>query len=261
MFGEFLESLTAKGRFCFDIPELANASGKSEGAVRNALHRLKSAGKVAMPVRGFYVYLPPEYRALGCLPPDQFIPQLMERAKEPYYAALLSAALYHGAAHQQPQEFQVIVAKPRKPIRCGKVRVRFVVRHNVEEMPVIMRNTQRGQIRVSSPETTAFDLAGYPKPVGGLSSAATVIAALAEKLDPKLLAEAAKLSPIAWAQRLGYILEFVKAKGKAKGLAEYVDENKPVPSALIAGKSIKGAEKNSRWRLYMNGSLEVDFDT
>jgi hypothetical protein len=28
-----------------------------------------------------------------------------------YYAGLLSAAQYHGAAHHRPQEFQIVVAK------------------------------------------------------------------------------------------------------------------------------------------------------
>ena len=45
-----------------------------------------------------------------------------------YYAGLLSAAQFHGAAHQRPQEFQVFLAKNRRSIQCGTVRVAFLAR-------------------------------------------------------------------------------------------------------------------------------------
>jgi hypothetical protein len=35
----------------------------------------------------------------GCLPVDQFVPQLMEHLDLAYYAGLLTAASLHGAAH------------------------------------------------------------------------------------------------------------------------------------------------------------------
>ena len=53
-----------------------------------------------MPFRGFHVIVQPEYRALGCLPADQFVPQLMEHLGLVVdYAGLLTAASLHGAAH------------------------------------------------------------------------------------------------------------------------------------------------------------------
>ena len=35
----------------------------------------------------------------------------MAHLSQPYYVALLSAAAYHGAAHQKPQVFQVMVPR------------------------------------------------------------------------------------------------------------------------------------------------------
>ena len=52
-----------------------------------------------------------EFRDKGCLPASHFIPYLMEHLGEKYYAGLLSAAEYHGAAHQRTQVFQVLVAR------------------------------------------------------------------------------------------------------------------------------------------------------
>lgn len=83
------------------------------------------AGRI-VPAPGFYVIVPPEYRSSGCLPADQLIPAVMERLGLPYYAGLLSAAQYHGAAHHRPQEFQVMLAKARRAIRCGQLRVAFM---------------------------------------------------------------------------------------------------------------------------------------
>jgi hypothetical protein len=68
-------------------------------------------------MRGFHVIVPPEYRSLGCLPPEQFAPALMETLGMPYYAGLLSAAQFHGAAHQRPQVFQVVVESITHSIR------------------------------------------------------------------------------------------------------------------------------------------------
>ena len=99
-------------------------------AAKFALARLSSQGAIASPARGLYVIVPAEYRARGCLSADQdqFIPVLMKSVALPYYAGLLTAAQYYGAAHQRPREFQVFLERKRLPIECGKVRVAFMVR-------------------------------------------------------------------------------------------------------------------------------------
>lgn len=127
----------------------------------------------------------------------------MERLSVAHYAGLLTAARYHGAAHQQPQPFQVVVPKNRPSIRCGRVVVDFVARRNAGEMPTGQVNTPRGYLRVSSPEATAFDLVGYPDRCGGLDNVATVLAGLAEKLDAQRLVELGPLSPVPRSWRSG----------------------------------------------------------
>jgi predicted transcriptional regulator of viral defense system len=87
---------------------MAGRLGVSPVATRAALRRLLRRGSIASPYRGFYVNVPPEYRRMGCVPAEQFVPQLMEHLGLDYYAALLTAGQYHGAAHQQPQVFQVM---------------------------------------------------------------------------------------------------------------------------------------------------------
>ena len=226
---QYIDDLLAQGTYCFTGVEAAKSLGSGVIAIRAALRRLRHKGEIAMPFRGFYVIVSPEHRKLGCLPANQFIPALMAHLEEPYYAGLLTAAEHHGAAHHRPQAFQVVVQRTRPGITCGGVRVDFIARKNVAAMPTQDFKTPRGYLKVSTPEATAFDLAGYPHHAGGLDNSATVLAELAESLDASKLAGIAELSPVAWSQRLGYLLELVGEAELAEGLADYVDGKNPVP--------------------------------
>ena len=99
---QYIEHLAASGRYQFSSAEAQAALAVSAPAAKVALNRLAKQGAIASPARGFYVIVPPEYRPLGCLPADQFIPALMKRLAMPYYAGLLTAAQYHGAAVRSP---------------------------------------------------------------------------------------------------------------------------------------------------------------
>lgn len=237
---------------------MADQLGVSLTAARSALRRLKRKSLVASPYRGFHIVLPPEHQRLGCLPAEQFVPQLMERLGSPYYAGLLTAARYHGAAHQQPQVFQVVVPKNRPPIHCGLVHVAFVARHNAAAMPTETVNTPRGLLGVSTPETTAYDLVGYPEHCGGLDNVATVLVELGEKLDPERLVEIADLSPIPWSQRLGYILDFVEHSPRSERLAAFVGGRATETAPLLPSAETVSTRRDDRWRLWVNADLEPD---
>ncbi|MEI6757527.1 MAG: type IV toxin-antitoxin system AbiEi family antitoxin [Chlorobium sp.] len=164
---DFIDALLAKGVLCFSGAEASDALGSGVIATRAALRRLRHKGEIAMPFRGFYLIVPPEYRSMGCLPANQFIPLLMDYLKEPYYEGILAAAEHYGAAHQRPQAFQVLLQHARPEIICGDVRVAFIIRKNAALMPTQDFKTPRGYVKVSTPEVTAFDLTGYPHHAGG----------------------------------------------------------------------------------------------
>ena len=255
---KILIDLPARGEYYFTAAMAKQLLGSSEVAVHSTIQRLRKKGDIAMPYRGFYVIVPPEYRILGCLPAEQFIPLLMGHIDETYYTGLLSAAQYHGSAHHRPQVFQVVTARNKAPLECGKVRVDFIARKNVKEMPASTINTPRGVLRLASPETTAFDLVGYPQHAGGLDNVATILAELAEKIDPTELAKIAQLSPLPWAQRLGYLLDLVGLSEKTKPLAGYVATKHRVATPLVPSEPVNGAEKNRRWQLLVNAEIEAE---
>jgi len=254
----YLDSLAASGRYHFTTEEAVVALGASPPAVRAALRRLKAKRVVADPHRGFHVIVPPEYRKLGCLPPEQFIPQLMQHLGEPYYVALLSAAELHGAAHHRPQRFQVMLGSNRRGIDCGHVRVQFIARKDLEHTPCIERRTPRGPVRIASPEATALELVGYAVQCGGLDNVASVVAELAEVLDASKLLEAATSCPVAWSQRLGHVLDQTGHQSIGDALADHVSRHATVVAPLVRARSRAGAERVDRWKLAVNATLEVD---
>jgi predicted transcriptional regulator of viral defense system len=255
---DYLAQLTQGGRYFFTSQDASRKTGASRDAVKLALNRLRRKGQIASPGRGLYVVIPPEYHALGSLPADQFIPSMMEQTKTPYYAGLLSAAQYHGAAHHRPQEFQVMVGRPRRPIQCGKVRVVFRVRKRLADVPVQDINTPRGTVAVSTPDATAFDLIGYEAQIGGLDAVATILADLAAKLDADKLAALAPRVPMPWVQRLGYLLERIDEAQKAKSIKDYVRKHAHDAAALVPSEPVAGHPRDAVWKLIVNADVEAE---
>ena len=87
---------------------------------------------------------------------------------------------------------------------------------------------------------------------------ATILAELAEKLDGSELAQIAELSPIAWAQRLGYLLDLVGAQNKTEELAEYIAQKKPVVAPLVPSQPCQGISRLNRWRIIVNAKVEAE---
>jgi predicted transcriptional regulator of viral defense system len=256
--GEYIRELASNGRHHFTTADAVKVVEGNLSAVRAQLRRLKQQGLTAEPVRGFHVVVPPEYQRLGCLPAEHFIDQLMQVWGEPYYVGLLSAAERHGAAHQRPQATQVMVRKNRQAISCGQVRVEFIARSDLEKMPISKINTPRGALRYSTPEVTALELVGYPRYAGGLDNVATVLAELSEEMAADKLLDVARLCPISWSQRLGYLLELVGQPIHAQALLPFIQEHALSYTPLRRAASIAGGRRIPSWKLIVNVTVEPD---
>jgi predicted transcriptional regulator of viral defense system len=111
----FVDRLQQSGRYTFDRKEALKELKTSPVALKLSALRLARQGRLVAPRRGFFVIVPLEYKSAGSPPPSWFIAPLMNFEGESYYVGLLSAAALHGAAHQQPQEFQVMASRQLKP--------------------------------------------------------------------------------------------------------------------------------------------------
>ena len=255
---DLVVELAARGQYHFTSSEFRSALGVSAAAANQSLWRLKKRGEIASPSRGFYVVVPPEYRALGCLPADQFIPALMAHRRIPYYAGLLSAAQYHGAAHHRPQVFQVMVERSRPPTRCGAVQVDFISRAKLATVPLCTFNNPRGTIFASTVEATAIDLVGYMGRAGGIDLVAGMLSELSDQIDPALLVQAADCASVRWAQRAGYLLEFVGAGDKCASLRNHVRARTRNYTRLVPSTTAIGAVRSRDWRLLVNVPIELE---
>ena len=176
----------------------------------------------------------------------------------PYYVGLLSAAQYHGAAHHRPQVLQVMTDRARRPIRCGAVAVDFITRARLADVPATTFDSPRGSVLASTVEATAVDLVGFMGRAGGVDRVAGMLSELSQRLDPGLLADAARSASVPWAQRLGFLLEFVGAGDRCGPLNDHVRQRARNYSKLVPSTPKVGAARSRDWRLFVNARVEVE---
>jgi predicted transcriptional regulator of viral defense system len=232
--------------------------------VKNALNRLKKKNKIVPVLKGFYAVIPIGYALRGMIPPELYIDDLMKHLNRPYYIALLDAAAFYGAAHQQPQIFSVISTYPplRDTAKKG-IHINFIAtRKTIPQIWLKPFRTENGDIQISKPELTAADLITFQKEIGGLNRASTVLTELVESISfiqlDKVFFDYVPASSI---QRLGYLLEqeleqpdlaevlYAKAK-------EFACKFQKIP--LKYSKPTKDCKTNAKWQIIINETIEID---
>lgn len=255
----WVDALQTQGRYTFLRQEVVSGSGLSAEAVKKALQRLVRRGRVLKVKDYFYVIVPLEYLNAGGPPVAWFIHDLMSAMKLPYYVALLTAAAQYGASHQQPQEFQVITDRSVRPLRIGRVRIRFFASKFMETAAARDIKTPTGSMRVATPETTAVDLVRFVRAAGHLGNVATVLAELSSSLDPKKLLAAVRLvSDVPNTRRLGYLLDHVHARSLADPIHVWLKRQSTRPVLLSSGRSARDVPEDSRWHVLINQPIEAD---
>jgi len=255
----FINELQSHGRYSFTVSEAEKAFQLTKVATLNALHRLKQKKQIVSPAKGFYLIVPPEYQAFGCLPADMFISDLMKYLNMPYYVGFLSAAQFYGAAHQKPQRFQVVTSKNRAPIQCGRIYIEFIAKKNILQFPTKKFNTPTGTIEVATPEVVAADLVTAPQHSAGINNVATVLQDLVESIDSQKLVILTEINPqLFWVQRLGYLLDFLGFNKIANELVLTLAHKKLYWVRLVSSIPYRSLELNSKWKIIVNTAVEPD---
>ena len=255
----WIDGLQQGGRYSFERSVALRELGLAEASLKRALHRASAQGRILPLRRGFYIIVPLEYRSVGAVPTEWVLEPLMKLLGKPYYVGGLSAAAWHGAAHQRPQEMQVVVPHPVRDIETRAVRIRFLRNAAMEQALTEPRRTQTGDVPVSTPEWTAIDLIRFQRRLGGMDAIATVLIELADALDPDQLARAAgNESTTAYLQRLGWMLEFLGAGVDSELLHALVSERKPTHVPLNAALGKRSGPRDPRWRVIVNEEPEAD---
>jgi len=256
---KFVDDLQAGGHYTFTRQGLAKKLNKTDTAITLALNRLLKTGRIISPKRGFYVVVPLEYSLSGGLSPLWYIKDLANYLDCSYYVGLLSAAEIYGAAHQRPQEFQVMTDTQQSLVKLKQYRIKFFHKWNLKETPTLESKVATGSVRVSTPEATALDLVRYYKDVGSLNNVATVLSELTPSIHKLSLAAAAKKHiEMSVIQRLGYLLDLVGQDKLSEGLVHLLKERRVQLAKLRPDLDAEDAKIDSRWSLYVNEIIEPD---
>lgn len=260
----WIEMLQSYGKSAFSlsllIRELPNYTAIG---IKRALSRLSAKGQIISIYKGYYLIIPPQYASKGILPPAIFLDAFMEFLERPYYLALLNAASYHGASHQQPQEFYVVTNLPvmRNTFKKG-LKVNYISKNVIPLEMLEIKKTESGYLKMSNPLLTATDLIQFEKRVGGLNRVSTVIYELAEVIKPEDFNTLfIKTIPVTSIQRLGFILDKVlENKLLADALHQTLLQNeaKLFRIPLKASAPIIGFSSDERWKVIVNTEIEVD---
>lgn len=253
----------AKGKYCFTLDQLRKAFAVySQTAIKFALIRLTEKGRVLSFHKGFYIIVAPQYKSKRILPPAMFIDDLMKSLERQYYVSLLSAAAYHGAAHQQPQEFFVTTTLPalRRTTKNG-LRINYLGKKRITSDMYMKLKTETGYMNVSTPLQTALDLIHYSTSIGGMNRASAIILELTDQLKASLFTvKLIKTQPVSSFQRLGYLLENVLDKPRLadalyRSLVKSGKRFYRIP-LKVSGK-VKGYRSGNRWKIIVNLNIDI----
>ncbi|MFA5816665.1 MAG: type IV toxin-antitoxin system AbiEi family antitoxin [Bacteroidales bacterium] len=260
----WVEQQLSLGRYGFSLGNLRRSfKGHSVIALKSALKRLSDKGKIISIYKGFYLILPPQYSDKGVLPPALFVDPFMKFLERPYYVALLNAAAYHGASHQQPQEYFVMTTFPvlRATQKKG-LKLNYVSIKSIPEKLLEQKKTEAGYLNVSNPALTATNLVQFEKRIGGLSRAATVLNELIEVITPMdFNKDLLDYVPVTALQRLGYLMEFACLNNELADALFTAMKNQSLNFYRIPLKPslpIKGHSSANRWSVIENTKIEID---
>lgn len=263
----YIKELLSRGKGFFTTQEAMAELAISLTALHARVYRMKQKGELISPAKNLYVIVTPEYRDFGCIPAPDLTIILMKYWGLEYYAGLLSAALYHGASHQKPQIFQVVVNKQISPLQIGRISIEFIFKKSIESLPLQAVTVKSGFLQISSPEVTAMDLIQYPHRVGGINAIATILSELVESLEPdKLVLLAQKQNAKVWIQRLGWILEKIDTIDNEKrnainfALQRYLSGKRLFYTPADPELASTGCVRNNKWLVIENTTVESDYD-
>lgn len=255
---QFIYHVRASGRYSFSWDNAREAMPISDKALRQGLYRMKQKQRIAQVRKGFYVIITPEYSSHGQLPPYLFLDDMMHWLNRRYYVGLLSAAALHGAAHQQPMKYYVIIEPPAmRNIQKGDLSIDFFVKKSWDERDVIQKKTDAGYINVSIPEITALDLLTYGN--FGINRVYTILEELSEEMKRGTLARvSAQYFPVSSVQRLGYLLDKeLGNKNLAEGLLKGMKERE-THSVFLQRQGDQQGNEDKEWKVFKNIIIEND---
>jgi predicted transcriptional regulator of viral defense system len=256
---DYLLGIRAKGRFSFTFEELKNIFDSSAHALQQKIYRLRAENKIAIIRKNFYVVLPPEYAKNGELPIYLYLDDLMKYLGRNYYLGLYSAAALHGAAHQQPMDFQIVVETSIRSIEQPNTQINFFSRTNLAIDFIEKKKSAAGYFNVSSPELTALDFMSFNGKIGGITRIVPILGELIDAIKPaKMYKTASAYSSTSSLQRLGYLFDKIYNRQDLAGAVRRALKGKSLQNVLLSVSSPQKKAIDKNWKVDINIVIESD---
>lgn len=256
---KYITTLLGQGKYFFSKQEVLSQLGLNPIQFKSQAYRLSQKTAIKRLIKDFFMIIPAEYYNLGSLPPHWIVDALMRYLDQEYYIGLLSAASFYGATEQQPMIFQVITTKSIRPIKLQRTSIEFHVSNQCLSALKTTISAPTGYVKISRREQTVVDLVRYYDICGYLSNVALVIKSLTEEIDKilfKQVIEREKINTVL--QRTGYLLELIKLSDLALIVEQELSKRELEYVLLRPDFHIKSGNKNERWKLIINDSLEIE---
>lgn len=187
-----------------------------------------------------------------------YVDDLMKYIGRDYYISLLSAAAFHGAAHQQPMRFFVTTGMPPiRNIENDRLHIAFNIKKEWDDSCVTQMKTRTGYVNVSTPEMTMLDLVENQRTFG-LARVVGIIDELSECISKSSLRHTAIYYPTAIIQRLGYIFESLLEKADLTKCLSSVLAKRTVYPQYLSLSAEKHGTLDETWKVIVNDEIETD---
>jgi len=255
----------------FRVPEsifgnVAEKAGQLElSPVENILSKLARHGAVQRVGRGKYVVIPADVmygRKSYVADPLVLASELMKGNE--YCVAYCSAAHVHGLTEQMPFRTTVAVLKQMRPIEVGNVSVSFVTLKKPKFFGCEDVKYLDVTLKVSDLEKTVVDCVDRPELCGGLSEVVRILLNAFEDKRmnyQKLVSYVKRFGSHAVAQRLGFILQYLKERKRIRVDSEVFDGLLQLVGSKVYPLDVKASRVGGvsrKWKILNNaGYLEV----
>jgi predicted transcriptional regulator of viral defense system len=258
---EYIKNLQSYEEYAFSWEEVLEKCNAPESTIRKELVRLAKKNEIVNLRKGFYIILPPKFQNLGKLPIQLYIDKLFKHTNKEYYIGLLTAANFHGAAHQKiQQDFIVTSPSTLRDVDNGNTKLRFIKNINWPQKNIITKKSDAGFFNLSSPALTIADLIHHQNKIGGLNRILANIEELIDTLEIEDLIELISWYPhVSTFQRMGYLFEYLEASEELIGCLEnYLESQKYYYITLTPMKGLQVIDTIKKWKIEINITLEND---
>jgi predicted transcriptional regulator of viral defense system len=258
-------ALLKRGSIITRVEDLSSLLGVSPAWAKNILSKLARHGAAQRAGRGKYVVIPADVmygRKSYVADPLVLVSEEMKGTE--YYAAYYSAAHVHGLTEQMPFKTTVAVLKQMRSIGIGNISVSFVNLKKSRFFGCEEVKYLNVTLNVSDLEKTIVDCVDRPELCGGIPEVVRTLSNAFEsgRVDcQRLVSYVRKFRSHAVAQRLGFIIEYLKERRKIRVESEILDDLLQLTGSKIYPLDIKASKKgeiSKKWKILNNaGYLEV----